>query len=375
MVAGILISFHLVFNVYLSSQIPKPYITPSPGMSLATVKPMAVQEEIPPAAPVPEYMDEVPAPQLPAVKAEVPVSKEEEMTVAITKYQRPEPSLNASPKKKGLFDVPHGIKKEVEFWTSVYTEYTTDQAVLHDPNNLGRVLGVIDLPHCSEPPKKECLARREDVMKDAKDEMKSKLGRKAPERIRAQVGQKDKFEEGLKASKKYLPKIESVFENMGIPNEISRLPFVESMFNLKAYSKSKAAGIWQLMPSTARIFGLKVGRRNDERYDPVKSTHVAANHLLRDYRRLGSWPLAISAYNSGPGRLADAVRKLGTKDIVRIIKHYDNPSYGFAAKNFYPCFLAALDIYENRYKYFPDLYPGAAPLKLAPQEAPNEKKK
>jgi len=252
------------------------------------------------------------------------------------------------------FVVPTGLKEDVEFWKKIYSQYTSDQAVMHDPDDLGRVYGVIDIPHCDEPPTKDCLKAREDAITAEKERLAEKKWGSAREagRIRAQVGQRDKFIVGLESSKGVLEKVEVVFEEYGIPVEISRLAFVESMFNTRAYSRSRAAGIWQIMPATARIFGLRVGGKFDERYDPIKSTYVAARHLKRDYNRLGSWDLAINAYNSGPGRIADAVNQLGTKNIVKIIKNYSNPSYGFAARNFYPCFLAVLEVYEGRDKYF-----------------------
>lgn len=265
----------------------------------------------------------------------------------LAKYERPK-------KKAGLptsiFSIPLGLKTEVEFWKNIYTKYDIDQAVLHDPCDLGKIYGVIKLSHCDDPPRKECLKIREDEIQAAKDLLMEKL----PEdtNVRAQTGQKDRFVAGIESSKKYLPNIEKIFSDYGVPKEITRLAFVESMFDMKAYSHSGAAGIWQLMPSTARILGLKVGKKLDERYDSIKSTDAAARHLMRDYKRLGTWQLALNAYNAGPGRLADAVNQLGTRDIVKIIKNYSHPAYGFAARNFYPCFLAILECYENRDNYF-----------------------
>jgi membrane-bound lytic murein transglycosylase D len=283
------------------------------------------------------------------------------------------------------FIVPGGLKKEVDFWTKIYSEYTTDQAVLHDPSDLGKIYGVISLPHCDEPPVKECLDSREEAIKAAKEEYVQRLGLEGSKKvvktrkysyhgkkgrgkkkvrtvttivnpsIRAQVGQRDRFLQGIYYSKDFLPQIEEVFGEYNLPLEVTRLPFVESMFNIKARSRSGAQGIWQLMPSTARILGLKVGRGVDERNDPVKSAHAAARHLNRDYKRLGTWPLALNAYNTGPGRIAGAVNQLGTTDIVKIIRNYQGPGYGFAARNFYPCFLAALRVYENRTQYFQEL--------------------
>ena len=306
MIAGILMGFYLLFGVYVPSRLP---VSRLPVV-------------------------------IPQTEAAAPL-----VLLASSKYERPKKD-SAGPKP--LFSIPDGLIAEVDFWKKIYSVYTTDEAVLHDPDNLKKVYGVITLPHCDDPPTKECLKTREDVMEQEKKRL---IGEKDI-KIRAQVGQKDRFLLGILASEKYLKDIEKVFSEYDIPSELSRLPFVESMFNLDAYSRSGAAGIWQLMPSTARMLGLKVNRNMDERKDPIKSTYAAAHHLMRDFKRLGAWDLAINAYNSGPSRLADAVHKLGTKNIVRIINNYNHPAYGFAARNFYPCFLAVLDVYESHKKEY-----------------------
>ncbi len=279
------------------------------------------------------------------------------MFVSQTAFAKHENLRRSKFEKQGLFHVPDGLRTQVDFWTKIYTEYTTGQAVLHDPNDLAKVYSVIDLPTCDEPPKKECLLERENAMKKAKEPILAKLDPDGSKniRVRAQVGQRDKFIEALFLSEDIIGEIEKIFKEKGLPVELSRLPFVESMFNVSAHSHAGAAGIWQFMPSTARVCGLKVGKGVDERLDITKSTHAAARHLKRDYNHLGDWALAVNAYNAGPGRLANAIKVLGTKDISKIIRHYEHPAYGFASKNFYPCFLAALRAYENRDLYFADI--------------------
>lgn len=320
--------FHLIFNVYMPT----------------TINNLNVVSQSPKAAQIEQNVF--------LISDESDFSED----LFLAKIENPRISGKSSNKQ---FEVPAGLKNEVEFWKKIYGEYTSDQAVLHNLNDLTKVYKIITLPHCKEPPRKECLESREDVIKSEKEAILNTLDPTGEKRasnfvptIRAQVGLRDKFKEAIQLSKKYLLKIEPIFEEYSIPIEITRLPFVESMFNTKAKSHAGAAGLWQLMPKTARHFGLKVGKKHDDRTDTIKATRVAARHLVRDYNRLGRWDLAINAYNSGPGRIADAVNQLGTRDIVKIIKYYYHPAYSFAAKNFYPCFLAALDIYENRNVYF-----------------------
>ena len=333
--------FHLIFNVYM---------------------PVAINNVN--MAPPPKYTEQ--SPERTQIERNVLLLDSKDISIdqidlddgiVLAKNERSRSSVGSSSAKQ--FEVPSGLKNEVEFWKKIYGEYTSDQAVLHNLNDITKVYKVVSIPYCKEPPRKECLKSREDAIQREKDILLNELDPTGEKRtsnfiptIRAQTGLRDKFEEAIKLSKKHLSKIEPIFEEYGIPIEITRLPFVESMFNTKAKSHAGAVGLWQLMPKTARHFGMKVGKKHDDRIDPVKSTRVAARHLVRDYNRLGRWDLAINAYNSGPGRIADAVNQLRTKDIVKIIRYYYHPAYSFAAKNFYPCFLAALNVYENRNIYF-----------------------
>jgi len=137
----------------------------------------------------------------------------------------------------------------------------------------------------------------------------------------------------------------------GVPAEIAALPHVESSFNLAAYSKVGAAGLWQFMPSTAKRF-MRVDSVVDERLDPYSATEAAANLMLYNYRLLGTWPLAVTAYNHGPGGLRRAQDELGTSDIAVIVKRYQGKTFGFASRNFYVAFLAALEVDRNAEKFF-----------------------
>jgi membrane-bound lytic murein transglycosylase D len=105
------------------------------------------------------------------------------------------------------------------------------------------------------------------------------------------------------------PIIEPILEQYGIPKDLKYLALVESSFNEMALSHKGAAGLWQLMPQTARKLGLSVRRRNDERYDVRKATHAACQYLWELYRQTGSWMLAASAYNAGPTYIAQLTKQ------------------------------------------------------------------
>jgi membrane-bound lytic murein transglycosylase D len=144
----------------------------------------------------------------------------------------------------------------------------------------------------------------------------------------------------------HLPYMEEVFRRYGVPTKLTRLPFVESMFNLKAHSKVGASGIWQFMPKTARYF-IYVNNLVDERNAPEKATKAAAQFLANNFQQLGTWPLAVTAYNHGVMGMANAVRKTNTRDIGAIINRYSSPSFRFASRNFYAEFLAAASTYDD----------------------------
>jgi membrane-bound lytic murein transglycosylase D len=177
------------------------------------------------------------------------------------------------------------------------------------------------------------------------------LAAAAEDRIRAQAGLSDRFAAGVEVSRRYLPAMEAIFRREGLPEELTRLPLVESCFNVRAYSKVGAAGIWQFMRGTGRLY-MQVDNAVDERRDPIISTEAAAQHLKRNYEVLGTWPLAITAYNHGRAGMARAVSQLGTTDIVEIIRRYHGPSFKFASRNFYAEFLAALEIERHFANYF-----------------------
>jgi membrane-bound lytic murein transglycosylase D len=173
----------------------------------------------------------------------------------------------------------------------------------------------------------------------------------ATTRIRFQLGQADRFREGLIRSSSWETHIAETFANQGLPQELAVLPHVESSFNAAAYSKVGAAGLWQFMRSTGRRY-MRVDDAVDERLDPYRSTEAAAQLLAYNYRVLGSWPLALTAYNHGAAGMRRARESVGTDDYVKINRTYTSRTFGFASRNFFPSFLAALTIDENPEKYF-----------------------
>lgn len=117
----------------------------------------------------------------------------------------------------------------------------------------------------------------------------------------------------------FIPLVKKIIADANVPSEILYLAMAESNFSTRAYSKKKAAGMWQFMPYTGRLYGLKINDYVDERRDMVKSTKAAVRYLSRLHKKFGKWYLAAIAYNCGEGRLAKGIRKAGTDDLVTLL--------------------------------------------------------
>jgi hypothetical protein len=135
----------------------------------------------------------------------------------------------------------------------------------------------------------------------------------------------------------YREEIEEIFTRYGLPLELINLGILESGFNPNARSNQGAVGVWQFMPGTARIYGLKVNGKIDERRDVIKSSVAAAKHLSELYSLFGDWQLVLAAFNSGPGKISSAVYKHGTRDFFELARKNAIPK---ETKEFVPKFLA-----------------------------------
>jgi len=117
----------------------------------------------------------------------------------------------------------------------------------------------------------------------------------------------------------FLPTIKKMLSDSKVPNEFLYLAMAESRLISHAVSNKQAAGIWQFIPSTAKLYGLRVDNYIDERLDMIKSTKVAINFLNDMYKRFGKWYLAAIAYNCGEGTLQNAIKKAGTDELETLI--------------------------------------------------------
>lgn len=277
-----------------------------------------------------------------------------------------------------IFPLYPCIQPNVNFWLKVYTQYSSDQGIIHDKRQMDRIYGIIALvdPYRAggrkinnkriKAAKKKYKAILSKLMKgkppagDEELRVAEQFGpdanaavfRSAMRNLRCQTGQKNRFREGLVRSGAYINEIKQIFRDAGLPVDLAYLPHVESSFNPKAYSKFGAAGMWQFTRATGKRF-MNVGYTIDERRDPILSSHAATKLLQQNYSKLNTWPMAITAYNHGVTGMRRAQRKKGSYE--RIFKQYRSRIFRFASRNFYSEFLAAREATKNYRQYFGDV--------------------
>jgi len=273
---------------------------------------------------------------------------------------------------------PAGLEPDIAFWRRVFTDATSQQALIHDNRNLGVIYEKIDLPLDSTSKQRRRISKRareryrnilnhladgnrqgltfeeRRVLALWPDDVSNDALHKAASQLRFQQGLADRFRDGYVRSGLWKDYIRSELREAGVPEILAALPHVESSFNPAARSYVGASGLWQFTRSTGRRF-MQIDHVVDERRDPFSSSSAAARLLAYNYSILKSWPLAISAYNHGVAGMRRAVRETGTDDIEVILRNYRGRSFGFASRNFYVAFLAASDIDQDVDAYFGEL--------------------
>ncbi|MBC7466915.1 MAG: transglycosylase SLT domain-containing protein [Bdellovibrio sp.] len=255
------------------------------------------------------------------------------------------------------FSVPDSLKEDVDFWVKIYTKYSTQQGIFHVVGDKTQVLGEIDLSQVYVHAGWSAIRKEKEaelIVRIQKRLLAQKYKIANVRSIRLQMGLRDRMADAIKLSGYYLPMMEKIFAEQKIPKELTRVVFVESSFNILAQSKVGASGLWQIMPAVSKKFKY-ISKAQDLRNHPLYATKLAAIILKQNYQILKSWPLAVTAYNHGVGSLGKLVRKYHSNDIGYLIENVSaKKSFGFASRNFYATFLAALHVESNANLYFPE---------------------
>ena len=274
-----------------------------------------------------------------------------------------------------LFPRPAELEPDVAFWVQVYAGVDSNGGLLHDRRYLNVVYDEVHFPSGATASQQRAIVNRareryQSILRALASGPHDNLGgearrilslfpedvtreelRAAAGRIRFQRGQADRFRDGVVRSGAFMEHIHQTLDDMGLPRELAALAHVESSFTPYAWSHVGAAGMWQFTRPTGQRF-MRVDEVIDERMDPYTSTVAAARLLNHNHGMLGSWPLALTAYNHGPTGMRRATRELGTTDIDVILREYRGPRFGFASRNFYPAFLAAVEVHRRADEIF-----------------------
>lgn len=312
-------------------------------------------------------------------------------------YTRNEIFADAGDRIGRDFSISRELRARVSFWFDIYTRYPSQMKVVHHKDHPWVVLAVIDSTGVPAAQVRRHQRREEmNVVRALKSLSKKKTYRALSgleakiyrellqipgprkkviadtlKNLRTQTGQKDHFLAGLRRGSALMPALEDIFREEGLPVELTRLPLLESSFNKKAVSKVGASGIWQIMPAIGKKLMLVEGGV-DERNSPLKATRVAARLMRSNHRILQDWPLAVTAYNHGPMGLLRAKQKHRT-GLAGLIQKHKDPRFGFASKNFYAGFLAALHAEKYKHEIFGEL-PADEPLRYEIYHLKNEQR-
>lgn len=288
-----------------------------------------------------------------------------------------------------VFTISDDLKDVVQFWVHMFGMYNRDHYVFYNKDYVGVVYSVLDFSKIEDLSHSEKKQFKYSMMKDEKKRLKAILSKVAKhiqknkdnlkglnsEELRIakmllanknhldlsekallsnfawRKGFAHRMQTAIKTSGLYMDEMQRIFAERGLPTELTMIPFIESSFNPKAYSHAGAAGMWQFISATGKRY-LRIDEYVDERYDPILSAYAAATHLANEYKFLKSWPMTVNAYNTGPGRMLQAKKRLGTTDISEIIKKFRGTGYGFDSRNYYPEFLAMVHVYQNQDQFF-----------------------
>lgn len=292
------------------------------------------------------------------------------------------------------FPVSDYFYPSTRFWFLIYTHFDDSKLILHDRNNLNLIYHVQDFssletkkvhPYAQSYIQEQLINKkiehlRERLLKLAETPLPSSADQVAlynqvlqsgikigphPEDhrrvftrlakgIRAQRGLKNHIEQGISRYNLYSKFTDKYFSALKLPAELISIAFLESSFNPDAHSKSRAAGVWQLMPFLKRSF-FPNHSKIDYRLNIGISSVAAAQLLQENFQILKRWDLALTAYNSGIKHILKLKKDNPDLTLEMLIKRSEYSNFGFASKNFYAEFLALTRVLKYRDQLFPSV--------------------
>jgi len=285
------------------------------------------------------------------------------------------------------FPCPKELQRRIDFWIEVFSRWDKNTAVLHGYNSPWQVYQTVSgVNSCKDKKVKRERKRLKANLNALGDRLKKDLppkGRvqkqlatefdrlnsknvyRAAKNIRCQQGVKDQFTGALKRFERYKPLVTKVIKESNMPADLLYLPFVESSYRPDSYSKVGAAGMWQIMPDTARSLGMDLNAVLDERMDPEAATRGAMRYFQKAEKTLVAIskeknpgvkraeinPFIVTSYNYGVNGMRRAIKQLGP-DFPKVLDEYKSASFQVAVKNFYASFLAARYLAINSEKHF-----------------------
>lgn len=309
--------------------------------------------------------------------------------------QLPPVSLAAVPPaaERSPFPVPVTIRPRVDFWKSVFTEMGRNQIALVAKDYPHIVFRTFEAPALSDPPTnaqrdvrrqaveaqrgdlqgtllrlektRQPLSESERELLVKLDEVRAMPGRPADRPVTAlaaQNGIRELLVQGLQRFEPYADRMRGIFRDRGLPEELTVIPLFESYFNLSAVSSKAAVGPWQFLQQLAGGFRLRMDSQVDERRDPIRSTEAAAAAFVsaRDawQKIIGpelALPFAVVEHNVGRPLLLSAQRARKFTGIEEFVNSFRSKKIDYAAPNYYPEFVAMVEVYRDRHAHFPEL--------------------
>ncbi len=293
---------------------------------------------------------------LTGVAGEAPAKPCKSVTPIDMRWLHTRPSDTKDVKPVDAPPVPEGLELRVAFWERIWGELDSGQFVLVDERRPWVIHADVD---CRETSNTICANRKANAKSDAIDALKKKLTRDrlygrgsklaldGKKHLLFVEGRKDGLTRVLEKHADDVAAAEAMFDLARVPREYARLAVVESMMRNDARSSAGALGTYQLMPLIASKY-LMVREGVDERLDPVRSSLAAAKYLKGLKAQLGTWPHALTSYNTGPTRLRAMMKRMRTKDVAKLVDADTRDSFGWASQNYYAKVAAVSRVTKER---------------------------